>query len=211
MTSIKTDRKRFFPPSQIYATKFQSFFPLTHSEIGSAKSQRNKSNFATNETNINFCFQLKMYSGHFAAEFSFGAAGVKNEKKKERNNSEACKRRTCARRKFLENWKIINWQTTLKKLARSARMLPSEIFFFLSFPAILPPPPLALSHSYTRPAARRKLPSSLILINLLKKFAGNAAASALLLLLFLFRVHAHSPERRERERERETDGKDFRN
>lgn len=51
-------------------------------------------------------------------------------KKKKQNNSEACKRRTCARRKFPENWKIINWQTTLKKLARSARMLPGEIFFF---------------------------------------------------------------------------------
>lgn len=60
-------------------------------------------------------------------------------------------------------------------------MLPGEIFFFFL--------------SFSRPVDRRKLPSSLILINLLKKFPGSAAASALLLLLFLFRVYASPVER----------------
>lgn len=77
-------------------------------------------------------------------------------------------------------------------------MLPSEIFFFLSLSSFFPPP--SPSHSFSRPVARRKLPSSLILINLLKKFAGSAvataaAASVFLLLLFLFRVHAQPAER----------------
>lgn len=118
-------------------------------------------------------------------QFSRQRARAKNDKERERESktteSEASKRRTCARRKFPENWKIINWQTTLKKLARSARMLPDEIFCLFPF-----------FFSFLFFSSRRKLPSSLILINLLKKFPGSAAAaSVFLLLLFLFRVYVH--------------------
>lgn len=86
--------------------------------------------FCRSETNSNFLTDVVGLDCH---RIQFSRRRAWRIKKKERNNSEACKCRTCAWRKFPENWKIINWQTTLKKLARSARMLPGEIFLFFLF------------------------------------------------------------------------------
>lgn len=91
----------------------------------------------------------------FAADFL-----SRHGKIEERNRIKAAGTKTaCTGRKFAENWKIINCQTTLKKLAWSAPgcSLAGIFFFFHQSP--------------------RKLPFSLILINLLKKFPATPAGS----------------------------------
>ena len=93
------------------------------------------------------------------------------ENRRERNRIKAAGTKTaCTGRKFAENWKIINCQTTLKKLAWSApgcslAGIFSFFFFFFFFFHQSP----------------RKLPFSLILINLVKKFPATPAGSSLLL------------------------------
>lgn len=92
----------------------------------------------------------------FAADFL-----SRHGKIEERNRIKAAGTKTaCTGRKFAENWKIINCQTTLKKLAWSAPGCSLAGIFFFFF------------HQ-----SPRKLPFSLILINLLKKFPATPAGS----------------------------------